>query len=207
MHSIARRALKVVALGVPLGLAGLGGCTSTSAPPRAAPDAQAICPNTLADTVGAPCAVEGLVCSPQYSCGVAPGIARCVCTSGAFACSDLEDAALEGADATPSCPPAKAPQKCPLSELAANLAACMEPGLQCTYRAGCDATPGFDTCQCSAVQLPDGGVGSRFVCTSECRTDAAAASNDAASAPDVDAAAQPPQDARADTTDAAEASD
>ncbi len=210
-HCNARRAPWVLALGLPVGLASLAGaCTSTSTPPAATTvDAQAICPNTLTETLGAPCTVEGLVCSPQYSCGIALGIARCVCTSGNFACSDLEDAALEGPDAAPSCPPTKAPDKCPVSEQAANLAACTESGLPCTYPAACDATPGFDTCSCTATKLPDGGMGKRFVCHSKCGPDAAPPSNDAesASAPDADATAQPSRDGQADTGGEAEASD
>jgi hypothetical protein len=146
-----------------------GGCTSPPPSQSATPDAQAVCPNTLADTIGAPCTVDGLVCSPQYACGAAYGLARCVCTSGSFACTDLADAALEAQDATPSCPAPTAPEKCPTTEAAARLAPCTESGLVCSYIPQCAGATGLDQCQCVFGALPSGQSGLRLQCNSPCR--------------------------------------
>jgi hypothetical protein len=188
-----------------------GGCSSSSS--GEAPDAQAsaVCPDTLAGTIGASCSVERLVCSPQYACGVAVATARCVCTSGAFSCTDLADAPLMAPDATPTCPPLahQTPAKCPPTSRAADLAACTEPGLLCTYLAGCDATPAFDQCQCASGPMPGGKTGLRFDCFNACAYVAAPVELDSASGldanvPPADHAAQDaPADAGASPPDGA----
>jgi hypothetical protein len=138
-------------------------------------------------TVGGPCAVEGLVCNPTYTCGDLPAIARCVCTAGTFLCSDIEDAALDGPSTTPSCPSARVDaEACPPSEAAASFAACTEPGLLCSYLAACDAT--LDSCYCAEGLFPSGRMGLRFECTSACTDQGtpsdAAVSDDASSTMD-----------------------
>lgn len=150
---------------LPLGAAA-NGCTPTSSPSTPTPDAEAVCPDTLAATLDARCEVEGLVCSPQYPCGVLAGIAHCVCTAGAFACTDLEDAAIEGPDATPACPAAPDAEACPAIESKAAMQPCTEVGLSCAYSAACDAIPAFDQCVCTAD--PSGQTGPRFVCSDPC---------------------------------------
>jgi hypothetical protein len=174
MRDLARYVSRVVciAAALPSALAGLasgpGGCSSTSAPSSGGSDAEAICPDTVAGAVGASCEVEGLVCSPQYTCGVVEVTARCVCTAGAFVCNDVTDAALTSPDATPVCPQRGDAEACPLLERSASLAACTETGLVCTYLAACDATPAFDQCQCMEGALANGTTGLRFQCSSPC---------------------------------------
>jgi hypothetical protein len=161
----------VLALLSSLLLLAVEGCSSPSSP-AASPDAQAVCPATGAETAGAACTVEGLVCSPQYACGVTFGIAHCVCSSGKFACTDLTDAALTGPASIPACPSAAHAQRCPATESAANLAACTEQGLDCSYRAPCGGTADLDHCLCFEGPLPNGPMGLRFECTTPCYPDA-----------------------------------
>jgi hypothetical protein len=144
----------------PVGLtAWASGCSSSPTPADASTAPQPVCPDTLAETIGAACAVDGLACGPQYLCGVVRVTARCTCTGGVFACNDVEDAALETPEAEAACPPAVVSQACPASERAASVATCKETGLMCTYPAPCDATPSLDTCLCMDGQ---------FQCSSFC---------------------------------------
>jgi hypothetical protein len=143
-------------------------CSPGSSPPDASGSYGALCPAALSEAIGAPCATEGLSCSPQYLCGIAPATATCTCASGVFACVDVTGAAIEGSDAEPACPSRADAQACPATEHLATNAACTETGLVCTYKAPCDATPGFDQCQCAAGPLPTGVLGLRFQCTSAC---------------------------------------
>jgi hypothetical protein len=142
-------------------------CTSPT-PPPASPDAQAVCPSSVSETAGAACTVQGLVCAPQYACGVTFGIAHCVCVAGAFECTDLTDASISGTDVAPSCPKAKPAEHCPATESAASLAACTEPGLVCSYKAPCSAIPGLDQCTCFNGAMANGQTGLRFECTNAC---------------------------------------
>ncbi len=146
-----------------------GGCSSPAPVSEAGPDAEALCPATLAATIGAACSVGGLTCSPQYPCGVVPAAARCVCTGGAFACSDVTGAPLVGPDAMPACPRRADAEACPPDESSATLAPCTETWLVCSYLAGCNTTPAFDQCVCEFGPLPKGSQGLAFRCSSHCQ--------------------------------------
>jgi hypothetical protein len=172
------------------------------------PDAQAICPSTVGETAGAACTVEGLSCRPQYACGVTFGIARCVCTGGAFACTDVTDAALSGPQSVPACPQSKVtPQRCPATEALARGATCSELNFSCSYKAPCGGEPGLDVCTCSQAN----GPGYAFSCETPCHPntgvytiDSGAPQQDDAGAGTEDADA--PYDAAPSVTDAANAS-
>ena len=159
-----------------LGLAPLAhlafGCTSSAAP-VAVSDAEATCSGSVADTVGAPCAASGLVCSPQYACGILPAIATCTCTGGAFACVDVTGKAL-AVGGSPACPAPSATEVCPATEVLANQHACTEFGLECAYPSTCSNGTQYDQCECFTGTLPDGGMGLLFQCPSPCDSGAAA---------------------------------
>jgi hypothetical protein len=164
------------------------GCSSSTAPAAAA-DAEAICPATVADVVGAACAVEGLVCFPQYACGILPAIASCTCAGGAFACTDVTGKSLAPGSAL-ACPAPMASEACPATEMLANQHSCTEPGLECAYPSTCPSSTDYDQCECFTGALLDGGTGLRFECPSPCDSgavplvplDAATPPNDAAPA-------------------------
>lgn len=170
--------VSVFAVAWPAGLlASSGGACapSSSGPAAEGADAYAPCPDTLAETVGAACPIEGAICSPSYTCGITFVLAYCTCTAGAYACSDYSDASIAGPDAQPGCPSPVADQPCPPSEDLASGALCVTAGLMCTYPSPCDATLGIDTCECDS-ETPPPSLGSssggatlfRFECTSQC---------------------------------------
>ena len=179
-----------VTLRPPAGLAAatlayvVAGCTSTSTP--AVPtQPEATCPASVSAAIGAPCAAEGLVCAPEYECGIASAIATCTCTGGAFVCTDVTGKALNDGG-NPECPAAAATETCPTTEALANLRACTEIGLTCPYPSTCSGnTQQYDTCTCFTGPISDGGMGLRFQCPSPC--DDAAALFDAGPTPSDDA--------------------
>ena len=189
------------ALGLVLaGLIGAGvavGCSSDEQHP-AAPDAEAVCAATVADTSGHSCGVEGLRCYPEYPCGIFSAIATCICSRGRFGCTDVTGNALNPADIPPTCPPATDGGACPATRSAAELSPCAVTGLLCAYPSGCPRTPAFDTCECFPAKMSDGGVGLRFECSPPCMEEGGAivsidAPNDAPlDAPDAPGEAGPP---------------
>jgi len=146
----------------------------------------------VAQGEGVACGVEGLVCYPQYPCGVTPGIATCTCTGGFFACVDttgqsLEDGAAPrctangGTEACPSgkvCPPMAT---CPATEAFARVQKCTEVNLMCAYPSTCAGARDYDICQCVPV---DAGA-LQFVCPPPCDYDAALVEFEAAAPPDA----------------------
>jgi hypothetical protein len=175
MRDSARYTSRIVCIALALPLAALtafaastGGCSSSSSPASEGPDAEAVCPDTLSAAIGAACMVDGLVCSPQYACGIALATAHCACTAGFFVCNDVEDAALTTPDAAPGCPEPPDAEACPKTEELASLAPCTETGRSCAYLNGCDATPAFDTCQCMLGSLPNGSTALRLECSGPC---------------------------------------
>jgi hypothetical protein len=149
-----------------------GGCGSSGGPPPPPAAAQAVCPATPGETVGAACSADGLVCGPQYPCGNTLVPLYCVCMQGAFACRDGLGHSLAHGD-TPSCPGAlTTPPACPATEFAANLNPCSSPGQICAYPSACPNV--FDACTCSAGETASGGFGTVYVCEpAVCLTDAA----------------------------------
>jgi len=148
------------------------GCTSSAANQSVPADAEAICPTSLSAAMGASCATEGLVCSPEYPCGILPAIATCTCTAGAFACTDVTGKTVDEGG-SPECPAPAASQTCPATETLANLHACSEPGLMCPYPSTCSLdSQEYDLCQCFTGAISDGGTGLRFECTTSCDYDA-----------------------------------
>ena len=156
-----RRIYRKVVVGALAGA--VGACGSSSAPPTTPGDAEpAVCPSTPEDTVGKHCGVEGLVCGPQYACGIAQVSLYCVCTRGTFQCRNGENGAVD-ADATLPCNAGtKAPGPCPPSEAVANMVACGTVGQICAYPSQCGSM--FDTCSCFPGNTADGGFGPVFVC-------------------------------------------
>ena len=192
-HSLARMSAHAVwTVATALGLASVAqlapGCSSSTAPAPLA-DAEAICPASVADAVGAACAVEGLVCSPEYACGILPATASCTCVGGAFACTDVTGKPL-APGGEPACPATATSETCPATEVLANRHACTESGLECAYPSTCASSTDYDQCECFTGALLDGGTGLRFECPSPCDSgavplvplDAANPPNDAASA-------------------------
>jgi len=137
--------------------------------------------------VGAPCGSEGLVCSPEYPCGILQATATCTCTAGVFVCTDITGKALaEGG--SPQCPALDASAACPATETIASLRACGNAGLMCFYPSTCSGGQEYDTCVCFTGTISDGGMGLRFECTPACDYDAApidAGPTVDATAPDV----------------------
>jgi hypothetical protein len=172
--------------------------TVTTAPDTR--DADVLCPDGVDGTNGQGCGAEGLICYPQYSCGVLPAIATCVCSGGHFSCKDVTGHALNQGD-SPACPPATTGETCPASEDTANLAPCTAPGRLCTYPSRCRGVPAYDRCECFSGALASGTNGLRFECTSACdSTDAGRVATDA----QPDSAMDAPAEA-ATTSDAAAA--
>jgi hypothetical protein len=149
--------------GCVLSLLAATGCSSVSSI-AVLPDAQAVCPATPSEAIGAACEVEGLRCYPEYPCGILSVTAACVCSSGRFSCTDVTDAALTSSDGSPACPPAASGETCPSAEHMANQAPCSEPGLLCQYPSSCASIPAFDQCECKAEMTADGGSSFRFEC-------------------------------------------
>jgi hypothetical protein len=124
----------------------------------------AVCPTTVASAMGEACDVDGLVCYPQYTCGVTLGQATCQCTSGHFACVDQLGAALVR-DASPGCPaPPPNPLACPATMTLANLTACTQAGEVCTYANPCTSIPEYVDCPCVPAPQIDGGVYLAYEC-------------------------------------------
>jgi hypothetical protein len=165
---------------VPLGYL-VAGCTSTSTP--AVPtQPEATCPASVSEAMGAPCP-DGLVCSPEYACGILPATATCTCTGGSFVCTDVTGKALDDGG-QPTCPAAAVAETCPATETLASQHACTETGLACPYPSTCSAnTQEYDTCTCFTGPISDGGMGLRFQCPPPCDYDAALGD---AGAPSVD---------------------
>jgi hypothetical protein len=157
------KTLTAMVSAVLLGLAGAGACGgSKAASPSAQPDAEAVCPATPDETIGAVCAVAGLRCGPLYTCGVNQASLSCVCTGGVFHCTDGAGNRLD-AGAVPACPPPARAGSCPSTERGARFASCSDQGLLCAYPSACPSR--FDQCQCFPGATTDGGFGLRFECT------------------------------------------
>jgi hypothetical protein len=139
--------------------------TSKFGPEVQSAEDQSVCPSTVDEAIGAACDVEGLLCYPEYACGIAPATATCRCSGGHFACQDLLDAAL-GPDATPGCPPpAPTPPTCPATMTLANGTACSQAGVTCTYASPCEGSiPAYLDCPCVPAQQIDGGVYLAYAC-------------------------------------------
>ena len=121
----------------------------------------AVCPSTLAETVGAACGVPGLRCGPQYPCGLLQASLLCVCTEGTFRCTDGTGRRVTDGG-KPMCPQPAPAGSCPASETSAQFASCGEQGLLCAYQSPCSQR--LDQCQCFSGAISDGGVGLRFEC-------------------------------------------
>jgi hypothetical protein len=181
-----------------LGVAVAAGCDSAS-PGATAPDADAVCPATVASAGGQPCGLEGLRCYPEYACGILSAIATCTCSRGHFSCTDVTGSALD-ADATPACPTPRDGGACPATRSAADVASCTETGLLCAYPSRCPSSRGYDRCECFPEPAGDGGVRLRFHCSEPC-VDGSAIVVDAADDAPPDApneAGSPGADASAD---------
>jgi hypothetical protein len=149
----------------------LAGCNPTPAP-AAPPDAEATCYASVAETLSAPCATDGLKCYPQYECGILPATATCTCTGGFFSCVDVTGKAV-GEGGAPRCPSALTVGTCPATETLADQHGCTEPGLVCAYPSTCAANRSYDPCECFPFPLGDGAPGLRFECPTPCDSDAA----------------------------------
>jgi hypothetical protein len=164
--------------------AGCGGSDDSSADASdaasdAGVEAAEQCPATVAATLGARCASEGLICAPEYSCALVQTPLECTCTHGVFVCLDVTGAVVpEGG--TPGCPP-PGDAGCPASEGEATGAACNEVGFICEYSSACGA--GVDSCVCTLGDVVGAGPSFVFQCApAACGTidDAASATSDAA---------------------------
>jgi hypothetical protein len=139
------------------------GCNGSSGPPRSAPPGgEEPCPATLEATLGAACAVDGLVCGPTYPCGSAQIPLLCVCDGRAFQCTDGAGNPVDTADAISCTVSTDAGSSCPRTESAAPLAPCSASGRICAYPSSCPNT--FDQCECFPGTTADGGFGLRFEC-------------------------------------------
>ncbi|HEY4013334.1 MAG TPA: hypothetical protein VGM06_08350 [Polyangiaceae bacterium] len=188
-----------VAIAAPLACAVVVACSSSASPPATHAAAQAVCPATPEDTIGVACSVSGLTCGPEYTCGVSTVALFCVCTAGAFQCVDGTGAPVAQGDVL-ACPDASATQICPASERTAELAACTEQGLLCTYASSCPSM--FDQCQCTAGTTASGAFGLRFDCNPSTCPDGGPPVDGAAPVDGgVPTDAAPPVDAGASTPD------
>jgi hypothetical protein len=144
-----------------VGLAAIAACGPDHTPTASHPSALAVCPATPDETIGAACGVAGLRCGPQYTCGVLSVSLSCICTGGAFQCTDgAGNPLVPGAPL--DCPATQPTASCPATETGAQFASCTEVGLLCAYPSAC---PGrLDSCQCLSGQIA-GGSGFRFECT------------------------------------------
>jgi hypothetical protein len=135
------------------------GCNGSPAAPPTPAEAGAICPATVEATIGARCAVVGLRCGPQYTCGLLQPTLLCVCDGASFHCTDSVGNEV---DTSPTCPGPVATQSCPANGAGVQNLACKEQGLLCPYPSSCAGQ--YDQCQCSPGALVDGGFGLRFDC-------------------------------------------
>jgi hypothetical protein len=180
--------------------------TGNLGPVSSQPEDHAVCPSSVIGAMGSACDVEGLLCYPEYTCGIAPVIATCQCAGGQFACVDtLGNPLLE--DAAPACPASLPTPACPATMTLASNTACTQAGQLCTYASPCSGSiPAFLDCQCVALTQIDGGVYLGYSCET-CTPGAAAAPADDSGATPADAEApvegSTAPDAAADaTTDA-----
>jgi hypothetical protein len=158
----ATKARTTACVAVFVGLTGPAACAGSKTVPSAQSDAEAVCPATPAETIGVACAVAGLRCGPQYTCGIDQATVLCVCTGGAFRCTDGAGNQLDKG-AVPMCPAPTRGGSCPSTERGAQLSTCSEQGLLCPYPSACPSR--FDQCQCFPGATIDGGFGLRFECT------------------------------------------
>jgi hypothetical protein len=178
------------------------GCSSSNASPSSnLPDAHLSCPETLAETIGAACAVDGQSCYPAYACGAQMPYATCLCTAGSFVCKDLLGAPLVQGS-TPGCPDAAATPACPSTYTLANRVACQAPGQVCTYASPCVSIPAFLSCECMPATQIDGGLLYEFSCDNECEGPPAPSDGgpDAEAGASVDAAPEASREAEAGPT-------
>jgi hypothetical protein len=164
-----------------------------------------VCPSSVVGAMGSACDVEGLVCYPEYACGIAPALATCQCTGGQFACVDMLGAPLL-ADAAPGCPAALPMPACPATMTLANNTACAQAGQLCTYASPCPGSiPDFLQCQCVALQQIDGGIYLGYSCPACTAVGAPAPADDGGAMPsdaeaDTSAEVSTTRDAAADAT-------
>ncbi|MGA7123843.1 MAG: hypothetical protein WBY94_27315 [Polyangiaceae bacterium] len=139
------------------------GCSSISVVPIGSSSvAQTACPATLAETIGAACAVFGSTCGPTITCGFSQISVLCLCDGHAFQCTDGAGNPVDTADAATCLTPLDASTACPHTETAAEFAPCQSTGLVCNYPSSCPNA--YDQCQCFPGQTRDGGFGFRFEC-------------------------------------------
>ena len=102
---------------------------------RHSPATPASCPTRVVDAVGQHCYAEGLLCAPEYPCGIAQGTLTCTCTRGVFVCTDVTGNQLNPGD-TPACPASKGDGGgvCPASESAALFSPCTTAQVRQTCR-------------------------------------------------------------------------
>jgi len=167
-RDVSRLLLRVVAAaGAVVAGASSSDCKS-SQPTGDPPDAATVCPATPEDTIGRACAVEGMQCAPEYTCGETQAAVYCTCTGGVFKCTDGHLDELDAGD-VPSCPPRGGRVVCPATEATASGAGCSEQGAQCAYPAKCDGgVPEYDTCYCFTGQTLGGTMGLRWECSNTC---------------------------------------
>jgi hypothetical protein len=159
-------------------------------------DAQAPCPATLGETIGAACTVYGSVCGPTITCGLFEFSVFCTCDGSSFQCTDGQGNPVDTADAA-TCPvPVDGGATCPATESAAQLEGCQSSGLLCAYPSSCPSS--FDECECFPGQTRTGGFGLRFECQPNDCSDAAGVVLDAGSASSSDADSGPYADSAAE---------
>ena len=142
-------------------VAAAAACTDSHTSFGSSPSTQPLCPSTPEATIGAPCAVPGLRCGPQYACGIFQASLLCVCTDGVFQCTDGTGRQLRDGG-RPMCPMPGPGSSCPSTERSAQHASCDEQGLLCAYPSPC--APRLDQCECFPGATADGGFGLRFEC-------------------------------------------
>ncbi len=187
----------IAAATIAIGASGAG-CSSTSAAPIAESSDAQVCPATLAETIGAACTLFGSICAPTIPCGFVQISISCTCNGSAYQCADGAGKSIDSADAASCLPAVDASSTCPLTELAAETAACQSPGLLCAYPSSCPSM--FDQCECFPGETRDGGFGLRFECQAS-----GCLSSDGGSSPSAEAEAGQPGDAAESSIDAASA--
>jgi hypothetical protein len=156
-------------------LAGLSvgsGCSSTSA--STVPlDGQAFCYATPQESAGAPCQVEGQVCTPSYySCGGFQQLATCTCAGGVFQCTDSTGGPFPTDGGAPNCVEGDGGSSACPDPRSSNAAQtefkpCTKPGLICYFPTNCPPSQGIippDVCQC----VGNGSGGLEYVCDPGC---------------------------------------
>jgi hypothetical protein len=204
------RGVRAVLLGCLLSACSSGGSQSASAVAAAAgnlgptnnqfPEDQAVCPSTVESAPGSACDVEGLICYPQYPCGIAPGQATCTCTAGHFACVDQLGASLHPDGGAPGCPATLATPTCPATMTLANLTACSQAGQICTYASPCTSIPAYLDCQCVPLAQIDGGDYLGYHCDDICTPGNAPIDAGGATTPPVEAGTTLPVEAGPSTS-------